>query len=472
MSKIQEWVAKNLLGVDVKAITRSLPMLTQMGGANIPVTFIGENNQEYLEEGYGANDIVYSILTMAADKERMAPWDVYKIVDESSLKLYEAEMSAKMVNRKKALDYRTKAIQLFHGDDKLNQILQWPNDYETFNDLVANSGISKRATGNRFLKGTILDLGNNKGKVQEIHLLPAQHISITGSGMFPAKALEYNMQLGEMVKFTPEEILHDKLYNPLYDFAGHSLYGMAPLKAAVRNLTRNRSAKIASVKSFDNLGPQNILFTKDTRLTSDQAEAQLRAVKNKLDTEYTGTWNINKTVASAYEMGAISLGLSPADLKLIEAEKWDAVMLANVFNFPHLLLMGDHATMNNAREAEKALTTRCALPYLISFRNTFNKKLRTDWGYKGSNIYVDFDLSVYSELQADMGQLTDWALKSWWIPARMKYDIQQLDIPDYLASEPMLDRILVPSGLQEIGNLNPEMLDNEMDNIDNELEDV
>src|SRR5689334_18088157 len=79
------------------------------------VVWIDDMAHKYVSEGYSANDIVYSIINQAAEKERMAPWNVYKVKEESSLKLYHAELGKKEVNYKKALDYRTKALELYTG---------------------------------------------------------------------------------------------------------------------------------------------------------------------------------------------------------------------------------------------------------------------------------------------------------------------------------------------------------------------
>ena len=63
---------------------------------------------------------------------------------------------------------------------------------------------------------------------------------------------------------------------------------------------------------------------------------------------------------------------------------------------------------NNVREAEKALTTRCAMPQLVSFRNHLNRKLQTCWGYEGQNVFVDFDHTVFTELQEDVVEKSNW----------------------------------------------------------------
>ena len=52
------------------------------------------------------------------------------------------------------------------------------------------------------------------------------------------------------------------------------------------------------------------------------------------------------------------------DMQIIDSEKWDAVMSCNIYGVPPELLGLTQETYNNVKEAEKALTTRCAFPLL------------------------------------------------------------------------------------------------------------
>jgi len=112
---------------------------------------------------------------------------------------------------------------------------------------------------------------------------------------------------------------------------------------------------------------------------------------------------------SGYKLGWQSVGLSPVDLSIIESEKWDLKRFAAVYGVPSQL-MGDAetSTYNNVREAEKALTARCAIPQLVSFRNHMNRKLQTCWGYQNQNVYVDFDHTVFTELAEDVAEKSAW----------------------------------------------------------------
>ena len=145
-------------------------------------------------------------------------------------------------------------------------------------------------------------------------------------------------------------------------------------------------------------------------------------------------------VATAYRMNWTDIGLSPVDMQIIESEKWDAVMLCNIYGVPPELLGLTQKTYNNVKEAEKALTTRCAFPLLTTFRDAFNHKLNNDWGFKGKNIYVDYDFTIFSELDENMGEKVDWVNKLWMLSPNEQLNILGLPKNDNpLFDEPWID---------------------------------
>lgn len=420
------------------------------------VVWINDNLGKYIEEGYSMNDVVYSISQITSEKIKVAPWNVYQVKDESSLKRYHAEMSKKDFDFKKALDYRTKALALYDGDSRLNELLKWPNENESFSDLVAHSSVSKMMTGNRYIQAILLDAGANTGKPIELYLLPPQFVNLEViKEVYPLKVAAYQLNCGTIIPFSKEQILHDKYYNPNYDQIGSHLYGLAPLKAARHTLTNDNSATEASTKSFQNMGPGGVLYLDDQRMTGDQSVEQASAVKKKYNEEWTGPSATKKVIVSGYKIGFTEMGLSPVDLAIIEQQKWNLTRFCNVWNFPHLMLTADNATDNNVGWAERALTSRCALPLMTSFRDNFNRKLQTDWGYKGKNIYIDYDQSVYSELDVNRKEATDWIQKSWHLSIRQRYELQNIEIPDEVLTKyaDKLDNIYAPANMVELNDL-------------------
>jgi HK97 family phage portal protein len=341
---------------------------------------------------------------------------MFKVVDESALKAYKAIVSKKDIDRKEfnqAIKFKKQALEPIDNFNlqlgKLNDLLKYPNELESWSDFMAYGCLFKLITGDKYIWGDTLTGGANKGIPNMLWNLPSQFMTIFGSMSFPQLPVSYKL-FSFNQEFTKEQILHELYPNPQWTVNGGQLYGMSPLKAAIQGvITRNNSAKIASASKFQNGGLDTILYMDDQRFDADQGLKQAQALKGKLATEYSGERNQGKLAISGIKVGAVPLGLSPVELGIIESEKWDMALICNLYGVPSQMMNDDKASRNynNTKEAEKALTNRSALPLLCSFRDQLNRKLQTDWGFKGVNVFVDFDMTVYSELQENMKDSID-----------------------------------------------------------------
>ena len=417
MGRIKEaWDALTKKAVPLQPVGQPFASYQMVGG-----TFVGiaDNRTNYIRDGYQVNDILYSTITLITDKVKLPEWTTYKVVDEAAFKTYQGLMRKKDISTedfKKAMDFKKKALEPVYVD-RLTELLRYPNDYETFQDLVANSSGWKLITGGRCVWAQTLDMGANQGKPFQLHNLPYQEVNIIAStNMFPIVEEGYMIPVLSDALFPKQQVLHDKYQNYDWDINGAHLYGMSPLKAALRRLSRSNSAIKASAAMLENQGVKGVLYMDDPRVMQAgidpmDTRKQVEAVKSKLvgKGEWVGSENWGRIGVSGYKLGWQSVGLSPVDLTIIDSEKWDLKRFAAIYGVPSQLVGDSEAsTYNNVREAEKALTTRCAMPQLVSFRNHFNRKLQTDWGYKGQNVYVDFDHTVFTELQEDVVEKSSW----------------------------------------------------------------
>lgn len=412
----------------------------------------------YITQGYTVNDLIYSIVNLIADKVRVAPWGTYKVVDESSLKLYRSILRKKNLTGedfKKALQYRNKALKEVE-DQKLAPLLESPDGYCTFQDLVADSGVFKLLTGDRIIWAETLDAGANAGKPFRLHILPPDLMTMKVASKLPFEVLGYEITDWGLIKeksLPVKQILHDKYFNPVYDAAGNHLWGLSPLRAAFLLTTKSNEANKTEAAQFQNQGPKKIIYIDEPQKNIDMAvaEGQIQGIKKILQSrEYSGSDNANKVPGSGYKIGVADVGLSPVELGIIESEKWSLRRFCNVYGVPSQLLNDpENKTYNNQKEGESALTMRCALPQLNSFREHFNRKLKNDWGYKESGIVVDYDISVYSELQEDLAQKWIW-VKELPVSWAYKLDLMGMDYDD----QEGLDEVMIPSGLVPIDSHN------------------
>jgi len=172
-------------------------------------------------------------------------------------------------------------------------------------------------------------------------------------------------------------------------------------------------------------------------------------VRKKL-AQFQGSDQFNQVATSGYKMGFTPLGLSPVDLDLLNAENMDLRALCNVYQVPSQLLNDpDNKTFSNTKEGEKALTVRCAIPALASIRDQFNRKFQKDWNAKGR--VIDFDTSVYTELQEGKLDTVTWLEKSC-LTLERRYEILGEKVPDWM-DEQTRRTILVPSSITTLDNI-------------------
>ena len=439
----------------INTLFPTIPMNSQIAIERGIVTWQGADQRSFVDDGYVANDIVYSIIKLITDKAKIAPFHVYKVVDEKAAKKYKSLAAQKDINLKELETLHKKAYELYTGDQRLNELLKYPNEEDCWSDLVEQWCGFKLITGNSFIYGKLIEAGNNQGKPYELFALPSQYMAIIANiNVFPPTRAGYQLYYGQMWSFDTKEILHDKYFNPQWGVTGGQLYGQSPLRAAAKNLTRSNEAKTAAVASFQNGGPAGVLFMNDERFDPTSGQAQAQALKTAVS-QKGGAANFNSIAVSGYKVDWKQIGLSPVELNIIESEKWDLKALCNIYGVPSQLLNdSDSKTYNNQREGEKALTLRCAIPLLNSLTENLNRKLHTDWGYKGTNLYVDYDLSVYGELEANKSEQTDWLDKAWWISPKQKLDIMNIEVPDYIPTEE-LEKLYIPTGLQTIDQFQP-----------------
>lgn len=394
---------------------RSTPLLSSQNFQliNGRLVSITDNPVSFIQKGYDINDIVYSIIKLVMDKVMIAPWSMYKVKDENAMKAYQGMQKKTSFTAKDLItirDLHHKALEVVKDAGKWGELLKYPNEYETGPEFIGGSIGYKLLTGNYYNWAEILDGGANKGMPNSLWALPAQFTSIIATDQFPSKVTGYAVQLWGSIPFQTNEVMHGKYWNPNWSINGQQLYGVAPLKAALKILNRDNSSLDASTAAFQNQGIQGILHMKNQIGGADPVEVynEVKELKKKMVTEWVGEINKGKMGLSGYDMGWLPIGMSAEDMQQIENEKWNLRRFCSVWGVSSRLLNDpDNTAEANVEEAEKSLTTRAALPALTSYRDNLNRKGQKDWGMKPGYI-ADFDMSVYGELQENTKEMVGW----------------------------------------------------------------
>lgn len=440
----------------------SNPGFRFIGGNLVPYN---TDKLTYIEKAYLLNDIVYSIVKLILDKAVQAPPAIYTIQDEAKFFQYSgllAKMSGTNPGSKTGEDFRKirelrhKALRLDTSDEYLNELIKQPNENESFADHNYGLWGYKLITGDYFEAGwEPIAGGLNAGKPTQLYGLPTQFMSILASNSLPISEDGYLLQLGSEIPFSKADILHEKYWTPEWDMYGKQLQGLSPLRAALKRIQRNNEVVTRGAKSAENAGADVIVYMDSEAALADNGKfgwKQMGALKDSWVAEQAGSENAGKAVFSAYKVGATRLGLSPVELDLLASEGVDMRYLCNIYGVPSQMMNDpDNKTYANQAEGEKALTTRCAMPLLVGRQRNFNRKLRQLPKYKNGNKVFEFDMTVYTELEEDKVQLTNW-LKQTYLPIRRQLEILNEDIPDSMTEEE-LNAIPVPSGMTLLSEL-------------------
>lgn len=429
------------------------------GGQLVPYA---DSKLMYVEKGYMGNDIIYSIVKLIRETAKVAPWGWYKVVDEESYKQYKAELRKEDPDFKKVFDLRKKSLELYANNPQLNKIIEQPNPSQNFASLNEELWTYKLITGDYFEYWDAPSGGLNGGIPKTMSALPSQYMDIESTTTLPLREAKYYLRLGQMVQFDASQILHEKYPNLQWDTFGIQLYGMSPLTPARQRLQRNNESQRAGAVAQSNGGMRGVAYYDDERLdpnddaTFEQMGKQKKTFQNDMRPGTDGTGHV---MWSHWKVGYQQLGFSPKDLDTTAFELNDLRMFCSLYGVPSQLMNDPAAkTYNTTTEAEKALITRCAIPLLCDRRDSIKRQMnRTD------NLVMDFDLSVYDQLQPNKAQIATWA-NTMPIPNARKLELVGEDVPEWWTEE-QRRAVLVPAGQQNLDDVLLPMPEDQSDDV-------
>lgn len=411
-----------------------------------------DNAQTYIDKGYQYNSDVYSIINLITRKAATVPPILYEVKNDKAFQKYKSFSAniAKADDIKEALKLREKALVEVDSTHPILEALNKPNSYQSYYEFMDNFLGFKLITGNSYIYGVGPSTGPNAGKFKELYVLPAHLVQIISDGRYnPVQGYTLTTAYDSQ-ELDADKVMHSKYWNPDYSSNGSHLYGQSPLKAALRVLQQSNDAQKASVKLFQNVGANGILFddSGDGNLTPEQAYE----LKRKWKSENTGVENIGDVVIAASKLGWVQMGLSPVDLAIIDSMKMNLRQLCNVYRVNSALMNDpDNKTYNNMYEARKALISDAIIPELNSARSDLNKWLVEPYNKSEKKKYfLDFDLSVFPELQEDKKEQISYLERAWWLTPN-----QKLEEMGYGRNEnPDMDKIYVSIQVQPIDKMN------------------
>lgn len=368
------------------------------------VWYNNQQSQIFINQGYRQNATVYSIIRKLGDKKKIAAPLVFTEKNRTSkFKYKEYKYSGDPQKHSQSITMRSKALE-FAEDSDLAKLLANPNPNQTWTEFSESVAGFYDTCGEVFIYGVGPgEDSKNYGKYTELYAMPSHLVTlVTGDITNPVKG--YKILLGNQTIEIPfKDVLHMKMWNPFWDLNGNQLRGQSPLMAGLKYLKRNDAGIYASVKLLENRGAETIVSPNHPDSKYWLNPTQVTATEDAIASKVNGSVNRGKTVVSAMPLQATQLGLSPQALQIIESMSDDVTTLCAIWGLDPILLGRGTGTYSNQEMARKALIVDIVIPYLNNLEQNLMNWLCPAYDKSdGVKYVIDFDTTVYSELQPDL----------------------------------------------------------------------
>lgn len=409
--------------------------------------------RSYLD-AYLNNPDINAIINQIADKSNEVPYYIKKVADQKSyhkreriMQSTKGNLSIQQLAQKKL--FETKAFESEEIDLKLKR----PNPLHTWKELFALYRIFMETDGNAYFYTVKAENGNNAGKIKQVYILPSNLVDIVlkkdSDTIVDDNPIDFYMlsEGDQRIKFPQEEIIHIKYANPNYDMSGSHLYGLSPLRAALKNIMSSDSALEHNVKNMKNGGVFGFYYSDDvnTPLKSED----VFAFKEKLIDMNDDPGNLSRIAGTAIKLGFTKLSVDADQLKAIENLNFDRKVFANLLGWSDILLnSGDSSTYNNIQQEKRRVLTGKVQAGLLLLQEAFNSKLVPFLDGCDSSCVWEWDISEMPEMQEDIEKMIKWMKEAYLTPNEIRQAVkyETLDIEG-------MDSVWVAGGLTRIDDV-------------------
>ena len=369
------------------------------------VVFYDYNAEDFIEKGYQGNADVYKIVRKIVDKCATAETYLYTDnEDKKSLKYKQYTKSTTAIDNAKGKIYRAKALDFVTGENDLLKLMDMPNSYQTWGEMIELFRIFYFVQGEAFLyRETALE----SDIALTLHVAPANLMTPVYSDDSDniIKAWKLRLTGGYLRELDAKDVLQLKMSNPMFTEDGKQLRGQSPLLAGLKYLQLNDKGLEAWVKSVENEGAKGIISPNHADpnlwLTPEQVSSTEERVQEKLH----GVENRNKVVVSGMPLQFTQIGLSPNALSLIEALDHAKVNLCDLWGVP-ATLFEPNPTYQNQQAAAKRFVSEVVIPYLKKEDEALNRWLVEPFVQRDNKKYViDTDTSTFEELKMTLEEI-------------------------------------------------------------------
>lgn len=327
-----------------------------------------QTDNKLINEGYVSNTDVYAIVKKICEVSSCVPF----IVEE-----WDGEE------------------WILNEDSQLNELLKKPNENINGKDFRFISMLYLLNTGDLFWRKLIsrFDL------VTELSILESNIIQLDLDSNYNVKRYIYENFSGLQTELATEEVDHLLFYNPSYNGLKNKR-GLSPLQAAYNSLTSANNRLEAMSHAYENRGATNIISSGSDIVLAPKERDKLQKNTDKI---IGGAKNFNKSIVTTANVRVTPLGMSPTDLKLIEAKELDLRDICNAFGVPSTLFNDQAAsTLDNLKVGTKMMYNNAIIPNNEKLISKLNESIVPAYAaFENKELRISQDLSGVDELQED-----------------------------------------------------------------------
>lgn len=368
-----------------------------------------ENDKIYVEKAFKAIPIVQTIISQIIDRASDAPGIIMRVKDKKAFQNYYSRVKYANTDqaRIQAKAWETKSLEQLDQHDFL-EVMENPNPMQTGKELREDEMGYLLLTGNSIEYAASPSLGSFKGRPRELWSIPSPCVVpyMSGDRRKPVAGYTINYLGGEPI---PEsQVMHVKYFNPVSGVERgleNMFWGLSPLRSSLSLISQKKYADIAQGTLFANMAPAGLISgdTRDDR--GELQEDQALSINQHFRQNHMGVYNAGDILVTPANVKWVNIGLSPADLSLLEWNQEIDKQIAKVYRYPQALLT-DGGVVANSEEASKQFINNAVLPIIRRYDDARTKKLR-EWYQDDSLVYMS-DTDIFPELQVDKDKLVQW----------------------------------------------------------------
>jgi len=362
--------------------------------------------EQLVRQGYVTNPHVYSVVNNLLTSALQIPWQVYEIKDPKVFKRYKSFKESGQLD--KALEIEFKAVDIFQGENQLTKLLEKPNEFQTFEELINTLLGMRYLTGNSYMYGVGTGL-KSMPLITELIPLPSQYMKVKPTDKWFGEVDKYQLHLGNEtgVEFKSDEIMHIKMFNPLLNDTNNiytlGLYGQSPLTPLCKVIQQSNDGFTAQMKILKHGHPLGILSngSNEPMLANDADDLEKRMSAN-----YGGSSNKGKIRMTTANLKWVQMGFNSVDMQLSEQQKFTLETVCAAYGLPAPNVTGTNANFNTSKEAEKQKWNDAILPHLSVIQSHLNRFLHKAMPNLPKTTFIDYDHRSVPSLQQDLDRIT------------------------------------------------------------------